>query len=351
MNSKHPKNAFDLLRLLLALSVIIAHSKLIGGYGNVDYLSTITKGQTNYADFGILGFFGLSGYLITASFVNSNNVFSFISHRILRIFPAYWVCLILTAFFIAPAISYIQYQHLNDFNFFNDHGALDYFIKNFFLKINQWSVDNVIEKAYYNGSLNGSLWSLFPELMCYILVLFIGIFKIFKSNKWLLLAAGIYLSILFALNDVFNIKYAPTILILTPNLKLFCTFLCGSIIYCYKQILLSNKKSQIAFCLFSLLLLKFGGFEIIAPFSITFCLISAFSLFSFKFKYDISYGMYIYSFPVQQLVSAYYKHSISFLNFTIICCIFTSILAILSCILIEKPAAVFRKKVDLILCK
>lgn len=349
MNTTHPKNAFDLLRLLLALSVILAHGKLIGGYGDFDFLSSITKGQSNFADFGILGFFGLSGYLITASFNNSKSIYSFISHRIIRIFPAYWVCLIITSFCIAPAIAYLGGQDLKNFNFFESQGSLFYFINNFFLKINQWSVNNVLDKAYYNGSLNGSLWSLFPELMCYVLVLFLGITNIFKNSKWLLLIIGFYLCLIYALNNVFAIKYGPTILILTPNLKLFCTFICGSIIYSYKEILFAKTRSQIAFCIFSLFLLKFGGFSVIAPFCITFCLILGFSLFSIKLKYDISYGMYIYSFPVQQLVSAYYKQSLPFLYFTIICVALTAMLAMLSCILIEKPAAIFRKKIDLYL--
>lgn len=349
MNINHPKNALDLLRVLLALSVIIAHSKLLGGYGKVDFLSTITKEQTNFADFGILGFFGLSGYLITSSYNNSKSNYSFISHRIIRIFPAYWVCLIITAFCLAPAIAYMQAQNLNDFNFLKEQGSLYYFFNNFFLKINQWSVNNVLDSAYYNGSLNGSLWSLFPELLCYILVLFLGIFSILKSNKWLLLIIGFYLCIIYAINDVFGFKYGPTILILTPNLKLFCTFICGSIIYSYKQILLSNTKSQIAFCILSVFLLKFGGFGIIAPFAIPFCLITIFSLFSFKLKYDISYGMYIYSFPIQQLVSSYFKHDIPFLYFTIICVAITAVFAFLSCLFIEKPASKLKKIIDVYL--
>ena len=349
MTKTHPENAFDLLRLLLALSVILSHSRLIGGYGNFDFLSSITKGQTNFADFGILGFFGLSGYLITSSFNNSKSIYSFISHRIIRIFPAYWVCLIITAFCIAPAISIIEGFSLNEFNFFKEQGSTYYIFNNFFLKINQWSINNLLDGAYYNGSLNGSLWSLFPELLCYILVVFLGVTGIFKNNKWLLLMIAAYLLIIYALNDIFEIKYGPTILILTPNLKLFCAFICGSIIYTYREILFNDIKSKIAFCILSILLLKFGGFDIIAPFSITFCLIAAFSLFSFKLKYDISYGMYIYSFPVQQLVSAYYKQTISFIPFTIICVSLTAILAIISCILIEQPASTLRKKLDLYL--
>lgn len=349
MKTEHSKNAFDLLRLLLALCVILAHGKLIGGYGNFDFLSSITKSQTNFADFGILGFFGLSGYLITSSYINSKNIYSFISHRIIRIFPAYWFCLIITAFCIAPAILFLESQSLKDFNFFDADGSLYYIFNNFFLKINQWSISQVLDKSYYNGSLNGSLWSLYPELLCYTLVLFIGILGIFKNSKWLLLTIGIYLCVIYALNDVFNIKYGPTILILTPNLKLFTTFICGSIIYSYKEALFSKTTTQIALCIFSLFLLKFGGFSIVAPFCISFCLITIFSLFSFKLRYDISYGMYIYSFPIQQLVSANYKQTIPFLHFTLICITLTAVFAFISCILIEKPAAIFRKKIDLFL--
>src|ERR1700733_11349528 len=110
-------NGFDLLRILLATIVLVAHSLLIGGYNLRDPLSVFSKNQINLADLGVMGFFALSGYLITASFIRAGNAFVFVSHRLLRIFPGFWICLVITAFFIAPLIFLSDGRPLFAFNF------------------------------------------------------------------------------------------------------------------------------------------------------------------------------------------------------------------------------------------
>ena len=80
-------NAFDLLRIILATFVLISHSLLIGGYRSIDPLAFFSKSQTNLAELGVMGFFALSGYLITSSFERTNSVLKFASHRLLRILP------------------------------------------------------------------------------------------------------------------------------------------------------------------------------------------------------------------------------------------------------------------------
>lgn len=151
------KNAFDLLRILLAISVLITHGILIGGYKIQDPLSILSKNQTNLADLGVMGFFTLSGYLITASFERTKNVFLFSSHRLLRILPGFWVCLLITAFVLAPLIFIIKERSISDFNFTGKESSINYFFYNFFLKIRQWSIKDVLIYSSYQDSLNGSL--------------------------------------------------------------------------------------------------------------------------------------------------------------------------------------------------
>ena len=53
-----------------------------------------------------------------------------------------------------------------------------------------------------------------------------------------------------------------------------------------------------------LVTLKFGGFKLVSPLLVAALVLSAGSCFKLRLKTDLSYGMYIYSFPSQQLLFA-----------------------------------------------
>jgi hypothetical protein len=84
-------NSLNLVRLLLALAVIQYHSGALGGY-----VPGMIFRWTDAGQLAVYGFFGISGYLIAGSALK-NSVPRFLWHRILRIFPAFWICLLLTA--------------------------------------------------------------------------------------------------------------------------------------------------------------------------------------------------------------------------------------------------------------
>ena len=138
----------------------------------------------------------------------------------LRILPGFWVCLIITAFVIAPLIFWTKGRSLSDFDFKGEASSISYLLNNFFLKIGQWSIKDVLTYAPYQSSLNGSLWSLFPEMQCYCFTIVAGIFGLFNKNKALYLIIALTTFIFFAINFNFSKSYGPTILILSPALKL-----------------------------------------------------------------------------------------------------------------------------------
>lgn len=345
------KNAFDLLRILLAVSVLVTHALLIGGYQLRDPLSVLSKDQTNFAEFGVMGFFTLSGFLITASFERSKNVLVFASHRILRIFPAFWVCLLVTAFVLAPLIYSIKTGPFS--TYFASYGgnALGYIYHNFFLKINQWSIGNVLSAAPYKESLNGSLWSLFPEMQCYCFTLVVGWCGLLKKNSTPYLVLSIAIFIFFAISFNFIKNYGPTFLILSPALKLYTAYIAGSLVYVFGDRLLLDKKETMFMAGFTLLLIKFGGFHLLSPLLIAITLINIFRLFEFRMKYDISYGLYIYSFVVEQLLAQLIGNRWPVFVFIVFTLAISGILALASYILIEKPAINLKKRTDPLLSR
>ena len=93
------RNGFDVLRLLFALLVAIAHG-ISAHTGEQPRI-----GLSGIGDFGLDGFFVLSGFLVTRSWFRLESFPRFAWHRFLRIMPGFWVCLVVVAFVVALFIS------------------------------------------------------------------------------------------------------------------------------------------------------------------------------------------------------------------------------------------------------
>ena len=137
-------NSYDLLRLILATFVLISHSFYMLEFPYTD-IGYFLNGQTYLGEVGLLGFFTLSGYLITKSFFYNESAVRFFKNRIFRIFPGFWFCLIFTAFIIGPTLFYIEKNTLNNYPYSGPWSAINYIKSNFFLEINQSNIRNVLD--------------------------------------------------------------------------------------------------------------------------------------------------------------------------------------------------------------
>ncbi|APD91160.1 hypothetical protein BM526_16155 [Alteromonas mediterranea] len=176
-------NNFDLLRLIAALQVVIVHAhehfNVETGDGFISILSLFP---------GVPIFFVISGFLISASLERSKSLSSYIINRIVRIFPALWIC-----FFLSNIILY--------FVFPVDFLSLDFFI---------WSIAQLTFFQFYNpeflrgfgvGVLNGSLWTIPIELQFYLFLPFF--YFIFKSLRW----SSLFFVVIFILSMAVNVFY------------------------------------------------------------------------------------------------------------------------------------------------
>src|SRR5579875_2465757 len=93
------QNRITALRLLLALLVLVSHSYLLGGF-DPDPVYVLSGGRLALGTLAVVGFFFVSGVLITRSFLHSASVWRYLWHRALRILPGYWVCLFVGAYLI-----------------------------------------------------------------------------------------------------------------------------------------------------------------------------------------------------------------------------------------------------------
>ncbi|WP_432991002.1 acyltransferase family protein [Dactylosporangium sp. CA-233914] len=96
-------NGIGFIRLTLAGAVVVAHATSLG-FGWEDLGRSLFRKQTNVGTLAVFGFFVLSGLLITRSAAHTP-IGRFAWHRALRILPGLWMCLLVTAFVVAPAVA------------------------------------------------------------------------------------------------------------------------------------------------------------------------------------------------------------------------------------------------------
>ena len=333
------ENALGFIRLVLAIFVIVQHSYAL--LGHADPLSSI--GLISFGALGVNGFFILSGFLITSSWLNSKSLVQYVWRRILRIFPAFWICLLITALIVAPIIIILKGQSLNQ-NILSE--MVGYIFKNLILIINQPDISNLTNNLA-EKSLNGSLWTLSWEFLFYILLAVGGLIGALSKGKWLLI--------------IFTLIYIACYWIDTCKCTLFLKFytssnvailpyyfLIGSIGFLFKKHI-PDSKIIFALCITLWLLdLKYNSHYPLHPFFLFYILIWLTTHLPFKSIErfgDFSYGLYIYHFVVIQAILIAFNNQLHPLILLLITLPIAFALAYLSWNLIEKKCMNFKRLV------
>lgn len=158
------------------------------GHGE-DPLSRLTDGRWNIGTIGLIGFFVMSGFLITQS-AQRLSVPRYLWHRVLRIFPAFLVCLQFTAFLLAPALWLYEYHGISGF-FSHPAGPVDYVTKNARLGIQQWGVSGLPMNTPENKTagtpiFDAPLWTLQYEFLLYAVVAALAVVGLKRRAAWML---------------------------------------------------------------------------------------------------------------------------------------------------------------------
>lgn len=332
------RNNFDFLRLLFASLVIFSHSFPLTQTNEL--FSKISNQQISGGSLAVNCFFTISGYLIFRSLQRSKSPFDYLWKRILRVFPGLFVMLLCSLGIIA-----IVYTGKT---LFAEPTFRSYLPENLSLYRVQYEVKEVFESNPYPRAINGSLWTLHLEFSLYVLLLLL--FPIRNKNNWtkVMLALLIIFAIwatkknLYLFHSVLINLRIDTALLYPLSVyfligSFFSLFDLQKINFWYvKSILfviilvalLFNVYSWIVYCTVPLLVLLVG--------------ISHNSLLSIVPSKigDISYGVYIYGFIVQQTFMNYFK--IGPYTLAIVSLIVTYMLAILSWSFVEKKALLFK---------
>ncbi len=173
------RNALNAWRLLLAAEVMLWHCWPI-----TNRLPPAATLQLLFS-VGVDGFFAISGFLITRSWLDDPRLRDFLAARALRILPGYYVCLIVTAFAVAPLSVAIQGGSVGAL--LSSGAPLEYLAKNSAVAYVHLNIGATPGGVPHPGVWNGSLWSLVWEVACYLAVAAIGVAGL-ADRRWMSVA-------------------------------------------------------------------------------------------------------------------------------------------------------------------
>lgn len=287
-------NSFGFLRLLFALLVIVSHSWVLGGFG-------IEPGRkdNNLGIFAVEAFFALSGFLITMSGARLS-VGRFFWHRILRIFPGFWVALCVVACILAPIVWRMDHHRLIEYPSATPPPT-GYIFLNLLLVRNQKIIGDTLADNPLGYSWNGPLYTLPFEFACYLLIGLLIAGRVLTKRMVTLLAVAAWIWVQLAQIGALGGSYDDR------QAKFTLCFLVGSVIYFLKDRLLAGMRwlPLPAFIILVGTYVSWGfdQFGLIAFAYLVLWIAYHMPLRAVGRRRDYSYGLYIYGWPVQQILT------------------------------------------------
>ena len=324
----------DLIRLIAAILVMFSHSYPLAGRA-IEEPFLWTFGHTG-GDIALCTFFVISGYLISASYIRSRSALDYAWKRCLRIFPALFFAVlfsIVLGAFLTPL----------DLRDYIAHEQTRAYLGNIALSI-QYNLPLVFAENLFPHAVNGSLWTLPVEVFMYAMVLVMGLAGILSAT-FSALAAGLCILAVFALRN-FDLG-GPYIVLgaaeLSVALRLAACFFIGATLYFHKDRIRYHGGIALIF-LAIIFLAKFTPpslylYTLLLPYIILYVAQVDIPWTDKITRHgDFSYGIYIYAFPIQQLVVHWFQNDISVSRLFMLSFAITLPIAMLSWKLVEEPA-------------
>ncbi|WP_161499255.1 acyltransferase family protein [Flavipsychrobacter stenotrophus] len=285
-------NNLDFIRIICASLVIVGHSyRLNPNPGQRDIIELLT-GFTYSGAIAVKIFFFISGLLVTDSLLKRQSIPVFVISRFFRMMPGLLFLLLITTFIVGPIAT--EYP-LGDY--FRNTGTYKYIISNFAF-ITNYTLPGVFRHNNLGQTVNGSLWSLRLEVRCYAFLLLAFFF--IKSRKPIF---NIMILLIF-IDAVFHLKIIGRGEN-TEHSLLPLSFALGSFLAVNKEKIVLNNIVGVVLLLLTLIFWRTSFNEII--FITTTCYLVLLLcknkyVKKIKIKHDISYGIYLWGFLIQQII-------------------------------------------------
>lgn len=324
-------NALNAWRLILATSVILWHTWPLTGHEIPARPITQLLSQV-----GVDGFFAVSGFLITSSWMRHPQPGTYFKARALRIFPGLWVCLLITAFVIAPVSVWIKHGTMP-----SPMSAVAYIINGGLLNPFYPGIGGTPQDVPWPGVWNGSLWTLTFEMGCYIFVAILGVTGLLKYRS------TIPVAFMLALCGTAVFGYPAFAMQTIPQMvtRFAVMFAAGALIYQYQD-KIPARWSLVALAAGVVLISGLlPNYRVLAAIPLAYLVIASGAMLKRpNLRNDLSYGVYIYAFPIQQLLVIAGLGTLGVFPFFVVATLVTLPLAAVSWFVVEKRALALKKR-------
>ena len=316
------------LRHLAAAMVIYGHAYALTRHtpGDVDLVQRFMPGY--YAgSLAVFFFFAISGYLVTLSLLRQPSILRYARNRIVRIWPAYIVCILFCALVIGlawttlPASAYLR-----------DNATWHFIFHNAIPKSFAWTLRGVFTTNPYPDVVNGSLWSLGVEVRWYLWLGILAALTLVRRRMAFTTIAGAWIAWCawqwwHGVPDARDVR------------ALGCIFLGGGLCAVWRDHQKITHVGMAALVALAALLHGSRWFGPVAGIAaLHFCLWAAYRVPTLPWprSIDWSYGLFLYGFPVEQSIAAW-NPAITPLAMLLLALVVVATLAALSWHGIERP--------------
>lgn len=327
-------NNYNLLRLTAALTIAFYHCyfMVMGDKFTEEQYSALYATSQIVLNF----FFIASGFLIAQSFVRKKDLVTYVTARFLRLVPGLFVLSFLVCFVMGPLVTKVS---LTDY-------FLSFDVLAYVPLTTAMDPDRVLPGVFVNNpnanELVTAIWTLRYEVICYIALAVLGLIgSLGQKRNFAVIFAAIILgyaaiSYLTSLRDMAGINHM---------LHFGLSFIVGTAFFVFREHIPLHWSIGCVLILLSVMLHQFVSWNVSEPLMI---LASAYTVFwlayipagrirSYNNLGDYSYGVYIYHYPVEQILVQYLE-GFTPLSLYIFALPIIFICACLSWVFIEKPS-------------
>ena len=328
------RNNLTLLRLIAALSVLVSHALLLRSGTRADEFSGTSV--YNLGDHAVNVFFVLSGLTVAASLARCRNSIDFIIARALRIFPGLIVCTIVIV------ASGLLLAECGVANYLKDARVLEYMVKTISLSTGAAELPGLFRHNPYPSIVDGSLWTLKFEFLCYLLLALMGSMPPGMMTKLLpigFVAAAVFLAYRHGGQPDQIEQFA----------RFWLSFSFGVALFLFRDRIVLSWGVAVGLGAAMWFVLGTGLERTVAPIAIGYLAVVLGTvrlrwLRHATNKLDLSYGVYIYSWPISQAVLTAWP-DVGTANLICLSALLAMGIAALSWRLVERPSLNARKQV------
>ena len=288
-------NNLTFLRFICAITVLYSHSFPLTGNG-MDIMKSFTGGEYYLGHINLAALFFYGGFLNMRSLEKRGTPKAYFRSRALRIFPQLWIMVLGCVLVLGPLVTTVSLG-----SYFSDGRTAKFLLNGLLIPVHP--LPGVFEhNPFKEPTVNGSLWSMPVEAVCYVACWLFAQLG-FSGKNWktmitvpLVFGGALACSMVFAGQDVLLSAILPILF-----------FYIGMLFYLYRDRIPVCWPACLPVAAAVVVSLKFGWYRytqyILLPYLFMhLAFATKRTLSGFCTKYELSYGIYLAGWPVQQLL-------------------------------------------------